>query len=248
MFHLMLHLYNMINMIFTIYFKTKDKYILREITPPQGANKTFFKNLLLNIKEQLNIIRKEISSYSDDEKIINLKNPFHPDKEINAKLKKLNKIRNINLIVEANIYNILKEHEFIICSNCGSKMLKMPIGVPFQKIGNDYIFKSIDKVPKYIYSCENCNFTEDEECYNMCQNYKKMRINYLKEGYNWVPNDFGCFYWDKRQKENKKHPDFIETNIKSWRRDIETVKIKNKNVFVKITEICPETGEVKTIK
>jgi len=229
-----------------IYIKNKKDYELRRFSLSENNAIKLAEQLFFNVEKELTNIRSSILSYENDENSINLKKPIHKNKEIHKKLQDLNNIRSVNLRVKEKLAEILRPVEYIKCFNCKGKMYKKPVGVPYEKIGKHYIVKYNEIPSKYIYSCENCVFFEEEILYKQTQYLKQKRENLLKEGYNFVPNDFGN--WGYVGNEPPKiEPDLIPNPIKIWKRESETFKIKGKE-FIKITETCEDNGEIKRIK
>ena len=150
---------------FKFYVKNRNRYEKREYEAPTGANMTFFKKLLLSIKEQTDTIRKDIMQYQENNENKNLSHPSNENPIIQKKLDILVKMRKENLFIEESISNLLKENEFIICPWCKHKMYKMPNGVDYDQIGNSYILREYIPNIRYIYLCENCIHAIQAEFY-----------------------------------------------------------------------------------
>lgn len=187
-----------------IYVKNKKVYEERLIKYENNIDKKFFQSLLISINEQLEIVRDHIRSFFPSDNV-NLKKPYHHDWEINNKLKKLCVIRKVNLNAIDKIKEIVQEIDYIICE-CGSKMYRRPINTPYSKFGKGYLLTAEWYGVKYGYFCEKCVRYIEEEIYGIRQNNIKRRNELLKEGYNWVPNVFGVWYWEEG---DRKHPDSI---------------------------------------
>ena len=86
-------------------------------------------------------------------------------------------------------------------------MRKIPIGVSYTKIGNNYVLNGEFHNIVYNYICEsdNCIYSISEECYNQIVRNLDLRENLLRKGYNFVPNRFGFWHFiDDRSDEIKK--------------------------------------------
>lgn len=188
-----------------ICIKQGKSYIQRIINHDNNIDKKFFQSLLLNVDEQLILIRNHITSFFTDGNV-NLKRPSHPDWEINIKIKKLIKLRKINLIAKDKIKEIIQEHDYITCK-CGAKMYREPIDIPFKKFGKNYLLPSSAYGVKYQYACTSCSTSTNEIILNKIIENKNRRKNLLESGYNWVPNDYGFWHW--KGEGDKKHHDSI---------------------------------------
>lgn len=188
-----------------IYVKKDDLYEERLINYEDNIDKKFFQSLILLVDEQLNITREHIRSFFPTGNV-NLKKLYHHDWETNQKLKKLSIIRKTNLIAKDKIKEIIQDIDYIICE-CGARMYRKPLNTPYAKFGKGYLLTADWFGVKYIYSCEDCIRCIDEEIYGIVQNNIKKRKQLLKEGYNWVPNKFGVWYWEG--EGNRKHPDSV---------------------------------------
>ena len=179
--------------------KINNKYEIRKMHPPVNSNHIFFRNLLLVVEEQLRIIKNDILSYFPNHKncLYGLK---HDDWEIQAKINKLVLLRKINIITRNNLKSLLQEQEFIICK-CGSNMYKTPINVKFQKVGSSYIIlDSKYSNMYYAYMCESCFRSVSEIIYGQIMYNKELREKLLEKGDNFVPTDYGCWYYVDKTK------------------------------------------------
>jgi hypothetical protein len=135
---------------------------------------------------------------------------------------------------------MLQDEEFIICHNCKNKMIKTPLNVRYDKIGNRFLLKGITPYEKidYIYCCEHCICAVPESVHNEFQYWKKLREDLIQKGEKYVPNEFGFYHWIGK-------PDKIETeNIPSRRRIFETYKI-GRDEFIKIVDKYTDGTEVQ---
>lgn len=182
---------------FILFVKVKDRYEKRLIIPPEDSGKKFFKELNLLIQEQLSIIKKDILSFSNSEFKVSLKRPSHPEREIQEKLNKLINIRRTNIDIHEKIEELLRDTDFIICKYCGNKMRKVPLNVPYTKIGSNYVLNGKFHNISYNYICEgnDCVYSVNEECYNQVVNNLNLRETLLMKGYNFVPNRFGFWHF-----------------------------------------------------
>ncbi|MCK5624970.1 hypothetical protein KAI04_03960 [Candidatus Pacearchaeota archaeon] len=196
---------------FILFIKIKKRYEKRLIIPPLDSGTKFFENLNLLIQEQLDIIKNDIMSFSNSEFKISLKRPIHPKREIQEKLDKLINIRKVNIETYEKIKELLKDIDFIICKFCNNKMKKIPIGIPYTKIGNNYILNGQFNNINYNYICENdnCIHSISEECYSQIVMNLDLRESLLKKGYNYVPNRFGFWHFINDGSDEIKKPEEV---------------------------------------
>lgn len=236
---------------FEFYIKQKDSYVKKLVTTEPNVGHSWLASLRMNIEQELDKVREDILSYSDDEKDIFIKKPYHPDKNIQNKLNTLVKIRKTNLVTRDVINEILGGTEFIFC-RCGHKMYRTPVDVSYKRMGTGFIITE-DKVPhsiRYIYMCEHCVDAVSESSYIHEQQMIKLRNDLLDKGYNWVPNNLGIWYKFNDGKPMNKSPemrDDLHECDHAWERKFEKVFIGT-NLFMKITEECKKCNKVVTIK
>lgn len=192
---------------FKFFVKVKNRYEKRKLIPEKNDNKDFFKRLLLTIEEQLDITKNDILSFFDKDKKVNLSRPKHDDWETQRKIEKLVKIRKLNLNVKERLKNLLQEIEFIICE-CGSKMYKTPINVPFKKLGSNYLIEDVGyHTIEYVYSCENCYRFIDINLYYSLEYNLNLKEKLIRKGYNFVPNEFGLWHFIEDGNPPNKPPE-----------------------------------------
>jgi hypothetical protein len=240
---------------FEYYTKIKDnKYEKRRIVAEKNSDKKFFNSLLLNIEEQLEIVKQDILSYFPDKRT-NIAFPKHDDFEIQIKVDKLVAIRKTNIDVRDKLKELLHETEFVICE-CGGKMYKTPINTTYKKNNNTFIITDESNPNiRYSFTCEKCIRAVDEGCYVQIRNNIKTREKLLQQGYNWVPNEFGVWHWEG--KGDKRPPEFDEDEERyTYDRYFEYMKIPITNektklihnsVKCKVFERCRETGQIVQI-
>jgi len=230
---------------FEIYLKNKDTYEKRLIIPPSGSDFSFFKSLKLKIEEEIENMKHDIISLFPSEDDVNLKHPIHEDKDKQEVINKIVEMKRINKNTHEILISILSCNEFIICKNCGGKMIKTPVNIPYRKIAGQYIIEiKPNEVVRYVYMCENCVNAISEENFMQIQNNKKTRQQMIDEGFNWVPNDFGCWYKLDDGKPMNRHPMFKEEGCDHrWKRHWETIKIKTGEEFLKLWDECLVCGK-----
>lgn len=233
---------------FEIPVKKKDKYEVRKTKIPNNSSRKYFEDLRLFVEEQLKNLKEDISSYFPEKVRINFGRLRHDDFQVQQILEKLNKLRKDCVKIKDYLDYLLKEKDFIICEYCGSKMYKKPVGVKFRKLKDEYIIVD-DKLPThYIYSCsnDNCHHYVEEGYIQQLENYRNIRKKLLDEGYTWVPTDWGWWYCEGDKLI--KHPSMRnEEDGKSWERKFDYVNTGNGN-YLKIYEVCYQTGEIEHIK
>ena len=230
---------------FKIYIKVKDSYELRVMTPNGGNNSNYFKSVMLLIDEQLDIIKDEILAFFPKTQRINLSKPRHEDYEIQQKLDKLINIRKTNILTKDELKSLLNITEFIVC-DCGKRMFKSPINVAFETFGKSYIIT--DSKPtkiEYNYNCEGCHRSISQTNYKEKQRWIDLRNELLEKGYNFVPNDYGYYYYTDDKPSNKP-PELRNKPTECIERRFEKVVIKG-TTFMKIIEVNRDTGKIKHI-
>ena len=197
---------------FEFYIKYgKNRYIKKLVEPEIHTNWRWFKSLKLGIENTLKDIRIDLLQYFNGDTRFKLSKPKHDDWEIQKKIDKLVSIRKVNTDIRNILTDILSTNEFIICE-CKSIMYKTPINVSYEKIGTRYIL--LDDLhgqkPKYVFMCEQCHRAIVEEAYMKTQGLQKQRVELLKKGYNWVPNNSG-FWYKFDSKPLNKSPEMCDT-------------------------------------
>ncbi len=192
------------NMEVKFYIKVKNKYELRELIPKSNSGRKFFEQLILNIDDHLKYIKNDMLEYMDSD-CMNIAYPKHDDYVIQKKLDKLNDLRKQNLIARQQVKQALQENNFIIC-DCGMKMYKYPLGIPFRKIGTGYLLLQEPDDLRYVYRCEKCWRSRNPLHIEVENNIKQLREQLLNDGYNWVPNNFGLWYHYNNGKPLTKTP------------------------------------------
>jgi len=221
-------------------------YEERIVKPEMYDDNRFFKELTMTIQDAIQNIRNDIIRLFGRDDISLKVVPRHPDWKIHKKILRLVEMRKQNLITVEKLKALAKEPEFIICE-CGAKMYKKPVGVPFIKCGNNYVVKDTVHAShiKYIYSCERCNLAVDEEVYLQTKQNRERRRRLLEQGYNYVPNDFGIWHFIDDGNPPKKPPELDDSDRKRWIRVIEKVHIKGyRSPFLKVYDKCLDTGEI----
>ena len=231
---------------FGIFFKEGKDYIKRTVIPPSGSGWDFFKSLRLSVDRELENIRTDMLNIDEN---ISLNFPLSLDKKKQIKICKLIVLRDNNKKIRKKLDKIMIDNEFVVCNICGEKMYKIPINVMYSKYENKYIVldKSAKNI-KFIYACEKCTNTINEECFNIILNNRKTREKLLKEGESWVPNDLGFWHWDFSVNNKHSKPDYFkdendDTCEHAWRRTFEKFFIDNIH-FLKIKEVCAYCGKI----
>ena len=233
---------------FDIYFKEGDFYKLRRIEIEDRNDLRFFQNLKITIENELDKIRidiKKIFPEAEDDRY-KLIRPKVDDKNTQERLDKILVVRNANMKIRTELLEILQDEEFIICTHCNGKMIKSPVNVRFERIGNKYVIKEngLQGAIKWHYRCQNCIFAEDVGSYNEKKYNIKLRNELIKSGETFVPNEFGFWHY----LEGKEHKPKIDNELRPRKRIFEFIKIPNvSQPFVKITELYPDTNEIVQI-
>lgn len=240
---------------FEMFIKEGNGYSKIEVSPPNGSGWHYLQTLKLNVLKELEYIREDIVKIFGKGDINSLSRPVIEDREKQKVLDKLIDIRKINNKIKDEIITLLSETEFISCY-CGDKMIKTPIGVRFERFGNNYIIKDeVNHSIKYSYMCVGCYRARSIEDYEYEQRNIKIRTELLKDGESFVPNNQGFWSWWNKNKSTK--PKELQEEKSdcdhAWLREFEYINIGGiiqgkKSMFVKITEVCKKCGKKVNIK
>jgi hypothetical protein len=205
----------------------------------------FLSKFRLTLEGEMNNIKKDILEQfpHDKREAVFLPRPSIDDCNKQAKIDKLVEMRSNNRIVLERILNLLQTSEFIICENCKGKMIKTPVGVKYERMGNNFVILDKDTNCKWVYMCENCVFAISKEIYFFKKRNLEMRKELIESGITFVPNEFGV--WNTLAgKPCIKCKELRCEEVRAKRRVFETINIEGvKNPFVKIVEEYPDTGE-----
>lgn len=238
---------------FEIFIKENDGYRKKIVIQPSGAGWEFIESLRKTVEQEIEHTREDIAKLFPEDIDINLKRPVVDDTEVQEKINKLVEIRRQNIKTKEQLIQILTYDDYIICENCKGKMYKIPIGVKYIKFGNKYLVQDLcaGETIKYIYGCESCNSCIDAEIHNKKEDLKKLKVQLIKEGESFVPNEYGFWHWENNNKTSK--PEYMEEERKEcrhiFRREFETIKVPGqKQPFVKIIEKCIYCGFINFSK
>jgi len=180
---------------FNTYFKEKEKWINRIIEPPANSNQDFFRALKMRIINELEIIRETIKNLSN----YNCRVPRAKEEKNQKWLNNLVKMRKANTFVYEQLKMILIKDDCIVCPNCGELMMRIPLNVPINKLGETYILSlNVNNGGIiYHYQCPNCVQSISENLYNQMINLKEERKKLIEKGIYFVPNCAGVYNWIK---------------------------------------------------
>jgi hypothetical protein len=235
---------------FNIYIKDKEDYKKILIEVPINTGWDFLTKLRLSVENEMQNIKKDITIQYPKElqNTIFFPNPKIDNEKKQIKINKLVEMRNNNKKILNEILTLLQTSDFIICEHCNSKMIKTPVNVRYDKIGNNFVILDKDTNCKWVYLCENCVFALSEESYYFKKQNKELREKLIKEGYTFVPDDFGVYH-TLQGYPCIKEKELEDIHIISKRRTFENIRVKGiKNPFIKIIEEYPETGEKVQIR
>ena len=139
------------------------------------------------------------------------------------------------------LHELLNIEDCIICDLCKSLMYKVPLNIPYERIGRKYTIKGNDAEVKYIYCCENFNAATSEYAHHQKQYWVNLRKKLEAEGESYLPNEFGFWHWYNDNKKTR--PSLFGDELKEcnhvWDRKFEFINVAcQKSPFVKITEKC----------
>jgi hypothetical protein len=182
---------------FEFWMKESDSYKKCVLTPPSGSGWSYLKTIKMTIDKELDNIKSDILENID---VLNTKYdlsfPKSKDEDKQKKINTLIDIRTTNIRTKNQVITLLAAQEFIICSECNSKMFKKPVNESYEKVGDQYVLKNASlNVPiRYVFMCEQCINAISEEVYENTQTLKKTREELLKKGETFVPNEFNFWH------------------------------------------------------